>query len=234
MIFKTPFSRRNFLTLAGVAGAGIAASACTGPIKPQDENGTVIEFLERQHGMLRRTIFILEEIRGGMDARMDLSPEILQGTVDIVSRLMVDYHQRIEEKYIYPAFDTAKKMGGLVGILREQHAAGSQLTGILKQLAAGFSAKDHEKRRTLGGAIHQFSRMYRAHADREDTVLLPVLRQVITPVAYREMSKVFENEEKQAFGQNGLEELTRKLVGYEEALGIGDLAAFTPRVEDLR
>jgi len=234
MTSKIPFSRRNFLTLAGVAGAGFAASACTGPNKPRDENGTAIELLDRQHGMLRRAIFILEEIRGGMDARMDLPPEITQGTVELISRLMIEYHQKLEEKYIYPAFDTAKKMGGLVGILREQHDAGTQLTGILKQLAAGFPTKDHEKRRTIGGVIHQFSRMYRAHADREDTVLLPVLRQVVTPVAYREMSRAFEDEEKQAFGQNGLEELTRKLMGFEEALGLGDLAAFTPRVEDLR
>lgn len=234
MILKTTFSRRNFLAFAGVAGAGLAASACTGSNKAQDEHGTAIELLQRQHSMLRRAVFMLEEIRGGMDARMDLPPEIMIGTVDIIRRLMVDYHQKLEEKYVYPAFDAAQKMSGLVGILREQHAAGAQMTDILRRLADGFSARDLEKRRTVGSAVHQFSRMYQAHTDREDTVLLPALRQVITPAVYREINKAFQNDERQILGQNGLDELTRKLIGFEEALGLGDLAAFTPRVADLR
>ncbi|MFZ2445405.1 MAG: hemerythrin domain-containing protein [Syntrophobacteraceae bacterium] len=232
MFFLKPISRRKFISLAGAAGAGLVLTGCPGANK--GETGTAIELLDRQHGILRRAVSILEEVKGGMDARMDLPPEIIQGTVEVVRRLVVDYHQKMEEKYIYPPFDTAKKMGGLVGVLREQHEAGAQLTEILGRLAAGFSARDLEKRRTMGSAIHQFARMYRAHADREDTLLFPLLRQVVAPGAFAKLDEAFLKDDGQFMGQNGFDEAVQKLAGLENALGIGDLAAFTPRMEELR
>lgn len=233
MISIEKISRRKFISLAGATGVGVLAAGCSGPSNTPVEVVTAVESLNRHHGLLHRSIAILEEIRGGMDARMDLPPEIIQNTVEIVRRFVVDYHQKMEEKYILPPFDAAKKMGGLVGVIREQHAAGAQVVDILKNLSAGFSAKDLEKRRTLGSAIHQFSRMYRAHSDREDTVLFPALWQVLPPKAYSELNAVFMKGEKEALGQNGFDEAIQKLSSIENVLGIGDLAAFTPRVDEL-
>jgi hemerythrin-like domain-containing protein len=228
-----PLSRRSLFVMAGAAGAGLLITGCTESSKSRGETATAIEILDRHHGILYRIVSILEEVRGGMDAHMDLSPEIVQGTVELARRFVVDHHQRLEEKYVFPVFDAANKMGGLVGVLREQHAVGAQLTDLLKQLAAGFSAKDLEKRRTLGSAIHQFSRMYRAHSNREDTMLFPLLRQVVTPKAYGELNSAFEKEENEILGKNGLDEMNLKLSNYENMLGIGDLAAFTPRMDEL-
>ena len=147
---------------------------------------------------------------------------------------IVDHHQQMEEKFIYPVFDAAGKMSALVGVLREQHAAGSQLVGILRGLYAEFSARDLEKRRTMESAIHQFSRMYRAHVEREDTALFPMLRRIMPAKAYVELSSAFRKAESDFIGQNGFEETIRKLTDYENILGIGDLATFTPRAEELR
>ncbi len=232
MFFHNPISRRKFISLAGAAGAGLAAGGCSGGNRP--EAGTAIELLGEQHGILRRAISILEEIKGGMDARMDLPPDIIVGTVEVVRRIVVDHHQKMEDKYIYPVLDSAKKMGGLVGVLREQHEAGAQMTEILGKLAADFSEKDLEKRRTMQNAIHRFSRMYRAHADREETLLFPALRQVVAPRALAKLNDAFSRDDLQLFGQNGFDEAVQKLAGLENALGIGDLAGFTPRMDELR
>ncbi len=226
-------TRRNFLTLAGYTGAGVLAAGCSRSAETATGESTAIEYLARQHGLLHRAIAILEEIRGGMDARMDLPPDVLQGTVGIIRQFVVDYHQQMEEKYVYPALDKAKKMGSLIGVLREQHEAGSQLTSVLKNLAAVFSAKDLEKRRTMGSAIHQFSRMYRAHAEREDTALFPVLRQVVPQKACAELDAAFRKTEMETLGAGGFDEIVQKLSNYENLLGIGDLASFTPRVDEL-
>ena len=64
-------------------------------------------------------------------------------------------------------------MSALVGVLWEQDAAGSQLIGILKgrhQFSSMYLETPHDGKRH-----HQFSPMYRAHADREDMVLFPLL-----------------------------------------------------------
>jgi hemerythrin-like domain-containing protein len=225
-----PISRRGFLVLAG---AGIVAGCSSGPVTPQGEASTAIEILDRQHGLLERAIAILEEIRGGMDARMDLPPEIITETAGIIRRSGVDYHQKMEDKYIFPALDAAKKMGGLIGVLREQHEAGARLIEVIKGLSVGFSAKDLEKRRTMSSAIHHFSRMYRAHTDREETLIFPLVRQVTAPKAFTEMNAAFQKAEKELQGQDRFEETIQKISGYENTLGIGDLAAFTPRVDEL-
>ncbi|MGA2403380.1 MAG: hemerythrin domain-containing protein [Syntrophobacteraceae bacterium] len=232
MFSKKPFSRRGFIALAAATGAGVLAG-CSKPDQPRGDAGTVIEIVAPQHGVLYRAIAVLEEIRCGMDARMDLPPEIIGGTVAMVRLFITDHHQQMEEKHIYPVFDAAGKMSGMVGVLREQHAAGSQLIETMRGLYDGFSAKDLEKRRTMASAIHLFSRMYRAHAAREDTELFPLLRRIMPPKAYAELSSALRKAEDEFLGLNGFEETIRKLTDYENILGIGDLTSFTPRADEL-
>ncbi len=232
MFSKTPLSRRSFIAVAGATGAGVLAG-CSKPGKPPEDAATAIEILARQHGVICRAVAILEEIKGGMDARMDLPPEMIGGTVEIVRMFVIAHHQQMEEKHIYPVFDAAGKMSGVVGVLRAQHAAAAQLIEILRGLYREFSVKDLEKRRAMGSAIHLFSRMYRAHVVREDTALLPLLRRIMTPKAYGELSSGTQRAEAEFLGQNGFDETIRKFTDYENILGIGDLASYTPSPEEL-
>lgn len=232
MIPKNPLSRRNFMSLAGATGAVVMAG-CSKPDQPKTDIITPVEILARHHGAIYRAVAVLEEIRGGMNARMDLPPEMIGGTVEIIRTFVMDIHQQMEEKYIFPVFDAQGKMSGLVGVLREQHAAGARLIEILRGLCDGFSAKDLEKRRTMASAIHLLSRMCRAHAEWEDTALFPLLRSIVPPKSFAELSSVLYRTESELLGQNGFDEIIRKLNGYENILGIGDLASYTPRAEDL-
>ncbi len=51
--------------------------------------------------------------------------------------------------------------------------------------------------------------------------------------AYAELNSTFEKAEKEILGPKGFEENIQKLAGYEDILGIGDLAGFTPRMDEL-
>lgn len=232
MSFEKSLTRRRFMLLAGSTGAG-ALAACSKYRESRANSDTVIEVLAREHGVLYRSIAILEELRGGMDARMDLPPEIIGGTVEMVRLFMVAHHQQVEEKYIYPLFASASKLSGLIGVLREQHAASSRMTEILKGLSTGFSAKDLERRRTMESTIHQFCRMYRAHANWEDTMLFPVLRSMMPEKAYTELSTAVSKAQTEFLGRDGFSETILKLNGYENILGIGDIASFTPHLDEL-
>lgn len=228
MFLKNAISRRKFITLA--AGVGIAA----GCSRTKPEPGTTFEFLVQQHGILRRAISVLEEMKGGMDARMDLDPEIIRQTVEIVRIVMVEFHQKLEEKHIFPVFESANKMNGMISVLREQHEAGTQMAAILGQLASGFSARDLEQRRTMQNAIHHFNRMYRAHADREDTLVFPLIHRIIPADQLGKLNDAFRSDERRIMGQNGFDDAVGKVGGLENALGIGDLAGFTPKIDELR
>jgi len=70
--------------------------------------------------------------------------------------------------------------------------------------------------------------MYRPHAAGEDTVLFPAFREVVGRAAYRELGEQFEDEEHERFGEHGFRDVVDEVADLEPALGIHDLASFTP------
>jgi hemerythrin-like domain-containing protein len=113
-------------------------------------------------------------------------------------------------------------------ILYEQHQAGRRLTDTILRLA--ISAAPGDDRSQLSAAMVSFIRMYRPHEAREDTVLFPALRTVVTPNEFDSMAEDFERDEQQHFGQDGFEKVVSQVADLERAIGINDLRKFTPRV----
>lgn len=77
--------------------------------------------------------------------------------------------------------------------------------------------------------LRQFIRMYRPHESREDTVLFPAVRRLMTAKEFDEMGDRFEQREHQLFGEHGFEDIVEKVAEFEKALGIYDLGQFTPK-----
>jgi len=76
--------------------------------------------------------------------------------------------------------------------------------------------------------LHLFIRMYRPHAAREDTVLLPAFRGIMTAKEYDALGDRFEDREHELFGKDGFERVVGQVAELEKALGIDDLSQFTP------
>ena len=76
--------------------------------------------------------------------------------------------------------------------------------------------------------MQAFIRMYRPHEAREDTVLFPALRSVVSPNEFDAMGEDFEKDERQKFGEDGFERMVSQVADLERALGIYDLSKFTP------
>ena len=70
--------------------------------------------------------------------------------------------------------------------------------------------------------------MYQPHEAREDTVLFPALRSVVSPNEFDAMGEDFEKDERQKFGEDGFEKMVSQVADLERALGIHDLSKFTP------
>jgi hemerythrin-like domain-containing protein len=118
--------------------------------------------------------------------------------------------------------DAAQREGDLVNVLLRQHQRGRLLTDdILRKTTTGAAPE-------LAHALRSFGRMYRPHAAREDTVLFPAFRDVVGRAAYRELGEQFEHKEHQLFGEGGFRTIVGQVADLEQALGIHDLASFTP------
>lgn len=62
------------------------------------------------------------------------------------------------------------------------------------------------------------------HEAREDTVLFPAFRTIVTPHAYDALGEAFEQREHRLFGEDGFEQIVDRVAAIEKRLGLYDLA----------
>jgi hemerythrin-like domain-containing protein len=223
--------RRRFLAAAGFGLAGLVvplSGAAAADKKEQEEVGAV-EDLMREHGVLNRVLLIYEEGLRRMEAKEEVSPDVFSTTAALVRKFVEDYHERLEERFIFPEFEKRRKQTDLVKVLRKQPQAGRTVTDVVVRQSAPARFRKEEGRKELAAAVRSFIRMYRPHEAREDTVLFPALGKLLPAKRLKELGEQFEKEEDKHFGEEGFEKVVDQVAGIEKKLGIYDLDQFTPR-----
>ncbi|MCC6359161.1 MAG: hemerythrin domain-containing protein [Phycisphaerales bacterium] len=196
----------------------------------QEEEISPGEDLMREHGVLKRILLVYEESeRRLLAAGTEVSPDALRKAAALIRSFIEDYHEKLEEDFLFPRYRKANKLVDLVDVLVEQHKAGRVLTDRITRLATGSSVKDAANRQQLATALRQFVRMYAPHEAREDTVLFPALRKIVSANEIAALGEDFEKKEHELFGDGGFEEIVEKVAGIEKELGIYELSQFTPR-----
>jgi len=197
----------------------------------EEEEVSPAEDLMREHGVLVRVLVIYDEAARRLDAgARDLSPDPLRQSAELVRSFVEDYHEKLEENYLFPRFKKANQLVELVDTLQAQHNAGRRVTDTIMRLATQTAFKDDAERHTLTEVLRQFIRMYLPHEAREDTVLFPAFRKLVPGNEYDSLGEEFEKKEHELFGQGGFESIVDKVAGIEKQLGIYDLAQFTAKV----
>jgi len=234
------WDRRHFLSAARRAGAGLMAySGARGIALAQDEKKkkkkkgeepeevTPTEDLMREHGVLNRVLLVYENLIGRIEQKQDFKPEVVTAAANIIRNFVEDYHERQEEQFLFPRFEKAGVLADLVAVLKTQHQAGRRLTDQVLSLAKSRSSDDRAK---IAGALRPFIRMYRPHEAREDTVLFPELRKIVSAHEFDALGEQFEANEHKQFGADGFELYRDKVADLERQLGIYDLSQFTPSI----
>jgi len=234
-------SRRQFLLTATATGTGLLAAGVTGVstagdavAQPKsaaqpDEDISPPEDLMREHGVLNRILLIYDECLHRIHGKKNLDPTPLVGSAKIIRNFIEDYHEKLEEDQLFPRFEKAGKLVDLVKVLRDQHQVGRRLTAEIIQLAAPATLKDAAGTKKLSASVTQFIRMYRPHEAREDTILFPAIRSLMTAKEFDVMGDKFEEKEHQLFGAHGFEEIVAQVAEFEKSLGIYDLSQFTAK-----
>jgi hemerythrin-like domain-containing protein len=238
--------RREFLVTGAALGlSGLAAAAATAlgaeaetkkPVPGQrespvpDEDVSPPEDLMREHGVLKRILLIYSECRRRLHAKQDVPPQALAEAAGIIRTFIEDYHEKLEEDYLFPRFKKAHKLEDLCDVLLAQHQAGRKLTDITLRLATAQALKNDADRQKLAESLHLFVRMYSPHEAREDTVLFPAFRHIVSAREFDALGDDFEKREHELFGSDGFEKMVDRVAGIERALGIYDLAQFTPQL----
>src|SRR5438034_11224454 len=121
-------SRREILSTTGGALIGASAGALVTYFARRLDEGpedvSAPEDLMREHGVLNRILLVYEEGLRRLAAKRDVPADAFRSSADLVRRFVEDYHERLEEKFIFPEFEKQKRMEDLVRVLRTQHQAG--------------------------------------------------------------------------------------------------------------
>jgi hemerythrin-like domain-containing protein len=187
------------------------------------------EDLMREHGVLNRILLIYEEGVRRLRAKEELPPDVLQKAATLARKFVEDYHEKLEEKFIFPPFAKQPAYADLATTLQKQHDAGRRLTDVLLRVTTGDQFVKVDSRQAAMDTCTAYVRMYRPHEAREDTVLFPALYQVIGPKEVKELGEQFEEQEHRLFGDDGFQKAVENVAAIEKNLGIYDLAFFTPK-----
>ena len=232
-------TRRTFLHHATAVCGGLAVPALalaaqkkSNPKEDSDKGGEEVspaEDLMREHGVLNRVLLIYDEHLRLLNAKKPFDGSVLVSAADVIRHFVEDYHEKLEENFLFPRFRKAGKLVSLVDTLEKQHKAGRELTAQIRELAATATFKLVSDADKLGDALRSFLHMYRPHEAREDTVLFPAFRSVVSPHEYGALGDDFEKKEDELFGEDGFFKVVDQVAQLEKKLGIYDLAQFTPK-----
>jgi hemerythrin-like domain-containing protein len=215
--------------LLGAPAVARAAPAQRPPNINPEEGVTAPEDLMKEHGVLNRCLLVYEAGIQRLQGEQEVSPAVFNHTAQLVKQFVEAYHEKNEENYIFPVFVKARKLTDLVETLKTQHRAGRAVTAEILRLSQGEAFRQPENRTRLVAACHSFIRMYRPHEAREDTILFPALRTLLTAKQVEALGDRMEADEHKVLGDEGFEKSVDQVATIERQLGIYDLNQFTPR-----
>jgi hemerythrin-like domain-containing protein len=236
-------TRREFIKMSGVL---ITTATVMQPIglfaeiaksnpeeKSKEQKGEEIspaEDLMREHGVLSRILLIYNEIIVRLNSGKEFPFEVLANSAGLIRRFIEDYHEKLEENYLFPRFEKAGKLNDLVRVLLQQHQVGRRLTDHIRNFATPSTLKNPDMKRQLSQYLHLLIRMYRPHKAREDTVLFPTFHFIVSPTEYDSLGEDFEDKEEELFGKDGFVKVVEEVVSLEKKLGIYELSQFIPKI----
>lgn len=226
-------TRRGFVRAGLIGGATILTSTPLCSLAKEEphpeEDVSPAEDLMREHGVLKRVLLIYAEAIRRLETNQELPPDTIADSARIIRDFIEDYHEKLEEDFLFPRFRKAGRLIDLVDVLNQQHQRGRILTDVTLHTANQQGLRNPNDRRQLIDSLHQFIRMYNPHEAREDTVLFPEFRRIVSRHEYDSLGEDFEKREHELFGKEGFEGMVDKVARIEKKLGIYDLSQFTPK-----
>ena len=82
----------------------------------------------REHGVLKRILLIYREGIRRLQAGDQAPAQALNASAGIIRSFIEDYHEHLEEQYVFPKLEQAGKLTDVTTVLRTQHQRGRVLT----------------------------------------------------------------------------------------------------------
>lgn len=185
------------------------------------------EDLMEEHGLLNRILIIYEEIVNKLDEKLNRT--IVYYVAGIVRDFIEGYHEKNEEKYVFPLLIKNKKHVDLVNELIRQH----RVSQLLTKKIINLSKSENPDISKLKLYIILFVKMYRYHESREDTIIFRTYRNLMSKEEYDKIGEKLEKSEDEILGELGYDNFLNAIELIEKKLKIYDIGIITKEVVEL-
>jgi len=145
--------------MGSLAGASMLGAERTVVAAGESEAKTAPDAdLMQEHGVLKRVLLAYGEIVRRIGAGKEFPAQAVDDSATIIRTFVENYHERQEEKFLFPRFRQAVHLVDLVDVLYAQHQAGRRLTERI--LAESKSLAGADSRSRLASDLEAFIRMY--------------------------------------------------------------------------
>lgn len=181
-----------------------------------------------EHGLLIRILLIYRHLLTGRASGQPVPASHAHDSALIIHDYIEAFHEELEEAYVFPRLMRAGQLKPTVSTLLLQHARGRELTQLILAESGGSGSLATAAADRVASAMNAFVRMYEPHEAREDTVVYPAFRSLLKPAEIADLGQRFADLQAGQFGSDGLAAMAGRVAAIEQALGIYDLAQFTP------
>ena len=222
--------RREFAALcaSGVASLVLANVVPAAAQEEGEEEHPVSagEDLMREHGVLERFLLIYDEASARIDRGEDVPAEAIHGTAQAIREFIEDYHEKLEEAFVFPRLRDSGMYAETINLLARQHDMGRRVTDRILRVAEGVDTPP--ERAAVARDMRSYAYMYRPHAAREDTVIFRALRDMMPADEYAELGENFEEREHEILGEGGFDAMVERAAEIERRFGIHDVDHYSP------
>lgn len=157
--------------------------------------------LMNEHSLLERIILALEYIK---EHNYNNSYNKIIKLIKIVKEFIEDFHEKMEEEFIFPVFNNTK-YESMTKKLTDEHIKSRLMTSeIIK--------KSQEKDNSVWENINQFIKLYRMHANLENLLLFRKFRKIYDYKKYIEISEILDKKEDEKFGKGALDKFYKEII----------------------
>jgi hemerythrin-like domain-containing protein len=227
-MINSTISRREFFARGVMAGGGLLASLGASAICSNVKTISPIEVLSRDHGLMRRILFIYEEVIRRCCPTEDLPTELIRQAAENYRKLANDFHQKLEDEFLFSPMAQAGNSVDLIDVLSQQHIADQRLTGRLLRLTSASIFKNDSNRSETRNILCNQARMMSRHMAWEESELFPAFFAMVSTKDYRDLSEIFARRQEQIFGCEGINAVISDIADMENTLGIHNVGGFTP------
>jgi hypothetical protein len=117
-----------------------------------------------------------------------------------------------EDGFVFPRLRQAGQLIATVDTLLLQHTRGRQLTDAILTGTTTQATSNTATREELAGYLAAFARMYEPHEAREDTVVFPAFRSLLSPEELTNLAATFAEIQGSMFGANAFGDILDQVV----------------------